>query len=57
MYDMVFWLMSLNKDKNKKLGVFVPFADFKGNVTGVLEKLIGDLKKFGYSNAKNLKPE
>lgn len=54
---MVFWLMSLNKDKNKKLGVFVPFADFKGNVTGALDKLIGDLKKFGYSNAKNLKPD
>ncbi len=57
MYDMVYWLMSLNKDKNKKLGVFVPFADFKGNVAEALNKLIGDLKKFGYSNAKNLKPE
>ena len=49
--------MSLNKDKSKKLGVFVPFVDFKGNVIDALTKLIGDLKKFGYSNAKNLKPE
>jgi hypothetical protein len=54
---MVYWLMSLNKDKSKKLGVFVPFVDFKGNVIDALTKLIGDLKKFGYSNAKNLKPE
>jgi hypothetical protein len=52
---MVYWLMSLNKDKSKKLGVFVPFVDFKGNVTDALTKLISDLKKFGYSNAKNLK--
>ena len=54
---MVYWLMSLNKDKIKKLGVFVPYADFKGNVNEALNKLIGDLKKFGYSNAKNVKPE
>lgn len=54
---MVYWLMSLNKDKHKKLGVFVPYADFKGNTVDALTKLISDLKKFGYSNAKNLKPE
>jgi hypothetical protein len=54
---MVYWLMSLNKDKSKKLGVFVPFVDFKGNVTDALTKLISDLKKFGYSNAKTLKAE
>jgi len=35
----------------------VPFVDFKTNVTDALNKLIGDLRKFGYSNAKNLKPE
>ena len=57
LYDMVYWLMSLNKEKMKKLGVFVPYADFKGNITEALNKLIGDLKKFGYSNAKNVKPE
>jgi hypothetical protein len=57
MYDMVYWLMSLNKEKLKKLGVFVPYADFKGNVNEALTKLISDLKKFGYSNAKNVKPE
>jgi hypothetical protein len=57
MYDMVYWLMSLNKEKLKKLGVFVPYADFKGNVTEALTKLISDLKKFGYSNAKNVKPD
>lgn len=56
-YDMVYWLMSMNKDKNKKLGVFVPFVDFKGNITESLTKLISDLKKFGYSNAKILKVE
>jgi hypothetical protein len=54
---MVYWLMSLNKEKMKKLGVFVPYADFKGNINEALSKLIGDLKKFGYSNAKNVKPE
>jgi len=54
---MVYWLMSLNKDKHKKLGVFVPYADFKGNTLDALAKLVSDLKKFGYSNAKNLKPE
>lgn len=54
---MVFWLMSLNKEKSKKLGVFVPFVDFKNNVPDALNKLISDLKKFGYSNAKNIKPE
>ena len=31
--------------------------DYKGNVTDALSKLIGDLRKFGYSNAKNLKPD
>jgi hypothetical protein len=49
--------MSLNKEKHKKLGVFVPYVDFKGNTTDALNKLISDLKKFGYSNAKNLKVE
>jgi coproporphyrinogen III oxidase-like Fe-S oxidoreductase len=46
-----------DKEKMKKLGVFVPYADFKGNINEALNKLIGDLKKFGYSNAKNVKPE
>ena len=41
--------------QSKKLGVFVPFADFKGNFVDAFNKLISDLKKFGYSNAKNLK--
>jgi hypothetical protein len=54
---MVYWLMSLNKEKHKKLSVFVPFVDFKGNVVDALNKLISDLRKFGYSNAKNLKVE
>lgn len=54
---MVYWLMSLNKEKHKKLGVFVPFIDFKGNINDAYTKLISDLKKFGYSNAKNLKVE
>ena len=35
----------------------MPFVDFKSNLPDALNKLIGDLKKFGYSNAKNLKPE
>jgi len=35
----------------------VPYVDFKGNVNDALTKLISDLKKFGYSNAKVLKVE
>ena len=54
---MAYWLMSLNKEKSKKLGVFVPYVDFKSNLNEALSKLMSDLKKFGYSNAKNLKVE
>lgn len=70
---MIYWLMSLNKEKvrlhilriylcysilqNKKLGPFVPFKDFKGNSQEAINKITGDLKKFGYSNAKNMKPD
>jgi len=35
----------------------VPFRDFKGNIVDSFTKLIGDLRKFGYSNAKALKVE
>lgn len=51
-YDLVYWLISLNKDKDKvkKLGIFVPFKDFKGNSMEAMTKLIKDLKGFGYSN-------
>jgi hypothetical protein len=35
----------------------VPFKDFKGNATEAINKLLGDLKKFGYSGWKNLKNE
>lgn len=61
LYEIVFWLMSLNKDKvsatiqssdkvqSKKLGPFVPFKDFKGNVNEAMNKLITELRKFGYS--------
>jgi hypothetical protein len=37
-YDIVYWLIGLNKDKDKvkKLGVFVPFKDFKGNLNDAM---------------------
>ncbi len=56
-YDIVYWLMSLNKDKDKakKMGPFVPFKDFKGNVSEAMQKLVNDLKKFGYQGWRNLK--
>jgi len=47
LYDMVYWLMSMNKEKSKKQGVFVNFRDFKGNTLEALTKMINDLKKFG----------
>ena len=37
--------------------MFVPFRDYKGNILEAMAKLISDLKKFGYSNHKNLKPD
>ena len=37
--------------------MFVNFKDFKGNVNDAVTKLMGDLKKFGYSGMKNLKAE
>jgi len=54
---MCYWLMSMNKEKSKKLGVFVNFRDFKGNLIEALTKLINDLRKFGTQVAKNFKPE
>jgi len=44
---MVYWLMSMDRDKSRKLGVFVNFKDFKGKTTDALDKMITDLKKFG----------
>jgi len=54
-YDMVYWLMSLNKEMGKKLGVFINYKDFKGKHTDALNKMISDLKKFGLPNVKNIK--
>jgi len=45
--------MGMNKEKSKKLGVFVNFKDFKGNTTNALEKMLNDLKKFGIQSAKS----
>lgn len=39
------------------MGVFVPFKDYKGNIIDAMNKLIKDLKIFGYSNWRNLKVE
>ena len=50
LYDMIYWLMSLNKEQNKKQGVFINFRDFKGNVVEALNKMLSDLKKFGLPN-------
>lgn len=55
LYDLVYWLISLNKDK--KTGVFIHFKDFKGKLDDALNKLVNDLKKFGLPNIKNLKIE
>ena len=55
MYDMIYWLLSLNKEQNKKQGVFINFKDFKGKIDDALNKLINDLKKLGITLAKNLK--
>ena len=44
---MVYWLMSLNKEMGKKLGVFINFKDFKGKHNDALSKMMNDLKKFG----------
>lgn len=57
LYDMVYWLISLNKEQSKKQGVFINFKDFKGKVEGAMSKMVGDLKKFGLPNVKNLKIE
>jgi len=35
----------------------VPFKDFKGNINEAINKLMGDLRKFGYADWKNLKLE
>jgi hypothetical protein len=45
--------MSLNKDKSKKLGVFINFKDFKNNLDEAVKKLTGDLKKFGFRSIQN----
>ena len=29
-YDLIYWLISLNKEMTKKQGVFINFKDFKG---------------------------
>ena len=59
--------MSLNKDQvstifllvfhfqSKKQGVFINFRDHKGKLEKAVEKMLGDLKKFGLPNRKNFK--
>ncbi len=62
-YDMSYWLMSLDKDRSKRLGPFVPFRDIKKQAAAkgeevidfMLNRLMGDLKRFGYSNIKNVR--
>lgn len=54
---MCYWLMSMNKEKTKKLGVFVNFKDYNGNTIDALTKMISDLKKFGSQAVRNVKPE
>jgi hypothetical protein len=57
LYDIVYWLVSLNKDQTKKQGVFINFKDFKGKTDEALSKMVNDLKKFGLPNMKHLKVE
>jgi hypothetical protein len=49
--------MSLNKEQNKKQGVFINFKDFKGKIDDAMAKMIKDLKNFGLPNIKNIKVE
>ena len=39
------------------MGVFVNFKDYHGVTMDALNKLTGDLKKFGSQAARNVKPE
>lgn len=57
LYDMIYWLISLDKTQSKKQGVFINFRDFKGKIDDALTKLINDLKKLGIPLVKNLKVE
>jgi len=57
LYDMCYWLISLNKDMSKKQGIFINFKDFKGKYDDAMNKLITDLRKFGIGVSKTLKPE
>jgi hypothetical protein len=57
LYDIIYWLMSLNKEQNKKQGVFINFKDFKGKIDDAMAKMIKDLKNFGLPNIKNIKVE
>lgn len=41
----------------KKMGVFVNFKDYHGNMIEAITKLLNDLKKFGSQAARNVKPE
>lgn len=56
LYDMAYWLMSLNKDQSKKQGgIFIHFKDHKGKLDQAVQKMLSDLKKFGLPNVKNFK--
>lgn len=55
LYDMIYWLMSLNKEMTKKTGVYLNFKDFKGKNIDAVTKMLNDLKKFGLPNIKNIK--
>ncbi len=39
------------------MGPFVPFKDFKGNINEAMNKLITELRKFGYSQGKAILPD
>lgn len=41
----------------KKMGVFVNFKDYHGNMLEALTKLVTDLKKFGSQAVRSVKPE
>ena len=56
-YDLIYWLISLNKDHTKKLSVFMNYKDWKGKSEDAFNKVIADLKKIGLPNVKNIKIE
>lgn len=57
-YDLVYWLMSLNKMKSPALRPFTPFvpSDQIGDAEEVAKQILADVKNFGIKAAENIAP-